>query len=118
MPISLLTGRRAIWSYSRKRYSSYNVWGEALSLAAAVATIHEMMERNVPAYLAAQGKKLKDGYNALAKELGIDGYTRCSGFDCRSLVSFDASAGQPLELKSYVQQELIKRGISGPGFTT
>ena len=90
--------------------------GEALSLAAAVATINEMIEKNVPAYLAAQGKKLKEGYNALAKELGMDGYTRCTGFDCRSLVSFDATAGNPLEVKSYVQQELIKRGILWSGF--
>jgi glutamate-1-semialdehyde aminotransferase len=90
--------------------------GEALSLAAAVATIHEMIEKNVPAYLAAQGKKLKEGYNALAAELGIAGYTRCTGFDCRTIVSFDATAGNPLELKSYVQQELIKRGILWGGF--
>ena len=64
----------------------------------------------VPAYLAEKGRRLKEGYNLLAKELGVDGYTRCTGYDCRSLVSFDASAGNPLELKSYVQQELIKRG--------
>ena len=30
--------------------------GEALSLAAAVAAINEMMEKNVPAYLAEKGK--------------------------------------------------------------
>jgi hypothetical protein len=52
----------------------------------------------------------------LARELEIDGYTRCTGFDCRSLVSFDASAGNPLELKSYVQQELIRKGILWSGF--
>ena len=52
----------------------------------------------------------------LAVELGIDAYTRCTGYDCRSLVSFDAIAGNPLEVKSYVQQELIKRGILWSGF--
>jgi glutamate-1-semialdehyde aminotransferase len=90
--------------------------GEALSLAAAVATIREMIEKNVPAALAEKGKKLKDGYNALASALGVAGYTRCTGYDCRSLVSFDATAGNPLELKSFVQQELIKRGILWSGF--
>ena len=117
MPISLLTGRRQIMELFKGDVFFYTTFGgEALSLAAAVATIQELIEKNVPAYLAAQGKKLKDGYNALAKELGIDGYTRCTGYECRSLVSFDATAGNPLELKSYVQQELIKRGILWSGF--
>jgi glutamate-1-semialdehyde aminotransferase len=117
MPISLLTGRREIMELFKEDVFFFTTFGgEALSLAAAVATIHEMIAKNVPAWLAMQGKKLKDGYNALAKELGIDGYTRCTGYDCRSLVSFDATAGNPLELKSYVQQELIKRGILWSGF--
>lgn len=117
MPISLLTGRRDVMSLFQEEVFFFTTFGgEALSLAAAVATIQEMIEKDVPAYLAAKGKKLKDGYNALALELGIDGYTRCAGYDCRSLVSFDAAAGNPLEVKSYVQQELIKRGILWSGF--
>ncbi len=117
MPISLLTGRRDVMSLFQEEVFFFTTFGgEALSLAAAVATIQEMIEKNVPAYLAAKGKKLKDGYNALAVELGVDGYTRCTGYDCRSLVSFDATAGNPLEVKSYVQQELIKRGILWSGF--
>ena len=43
-------------------------------------------------------------------------YTKCSGFDCRTIVTFDASAGNPLEMKSLVQQEMIKRGILWGGF--
>jgi glutamate-1-semialdehyde 2,1-aminomutase len=117
MPISLLTGRREIMELFKEEVFFFTTFGgEALSLAAAVATINEMIEKNVPAYLAEKGRRLKDGYNALARELGIDGYTRCTGYDCRSLVSFDASAGQPLELKSYVQQELLKKGILWSGF--
>ena len=117
MPISLLTGRREIMELFEGDVFFYTTFGgEALSMAAAIATIHELIEKNVPAYLAEKGRQLKEGYNALAKELGIDGYTRCTGYDCRSLVSFDASAGNPLELKSYVQQELIKRGILWSGF--
>jgi glutamate-1-semialdehyde 2,1-aminomutase len=117
MPISLLTGRRDVMELFREEVFFFTTFGgEALSLAAAVATIHEMIEKNVPAYLAEKGKRLKDGYNMLAAELGISGYTRCTGYDCRSLVSFDATAGNPLELKSYVQQEMIKRGILWSGF--
>ncbi|HEY4060606.1 MAG TPA: aminotransferase class III-fold pyridoxal phosphate-dependent enzyme [Puia sp.] len=117
MPVSLLTGRRDVMELFTEEVFFFTTFGgEALSLAAAVATIRELIEKNVPAYLAEMGKRLKDGYNALAEELGISGYTRCTGFDCRSLVSFDATAGNPLELKSFVQQELIKRGILWSGF--
>jgi glutamate-1-semialdehyde aminotransferase len=117
MPISLLTGRREIMQLFKEEVFFFTTFGgEALSLAAAVATINEMIEKNVPAYLAEKGRRLKEGYNELARELGIDTYTRCSGYDCRSLVSFDATAGNPLELKSFVQQEMIKRGILWSGF--
>lgn len=117
MPISLLTGRRDVMQLFQDEVFFFTTFGgEALSLAAAVATINEMIDKNVPAYLAEKGKLLKDGYNALAVELGIDSYTRCTGYDCRSLVSFDAAAGNPLEVKSFVQQELIKRGILWSGF--
>ena len=65
MPISLLTGRREVMSLFQEEVFFFTTFGgEALSLAAAVATIQEMIEKNVPAYLAAKGKKLKDGYNA------------------------------------------------------
>ena len=63
-----------------------------------------------------QGKKLREGYNQIAAELGIDSYTKCSGFDCRTIVMFDAKAGNPLELKSLVQQEMVKRGVLWGGF--
>ncbi|HVW63159.1 MAG TPA: aminotransferase class III-fold pyridoxal phosphate-dependent enzyme [Puia sp.] len=117
MPISLLTGKKEIMDLFREEVFFFTTFGgEALSLAAAVATIREMKEKNVAAYLAEKGRRLKEGYNILAAELGIAHFTRCTGYDCRSLVSFDATAGNPLELKSFVQQEMIKRGILWSGF--
>ena len=38
-------------------------------------------------------------------------YTKCIGYDCRTLNTFDAKAGNPLEMKTLVQQEMIKRGV-------
>jgi len=117
MPISLLTGKKEIMDLFKEEVFFFTTFGgEALSLAAAVATIREMKEKNVAAYLAEKGRRLKEGYNTLAADLGIAHYTRCTGYDCRSLVSFDAVAGNPLELKSFVQQEMIRRGILWSGF--
>ena len=116
MPIAILTGRKDVMSVLEKDVFFFTTFGgEALSLAAAKATINEIKEKNVPAYLAKQGKKLKDGYNKIAEELNLS-YTKCIGYECRSLITFDATAGNPLELKSLVQQEMIKRGILWGGF--
>lgn len=117
MPIALLTGRRDVMELFEQDVFFFTTFGgEALSMAAAVATIAEMREQNVPARLAEQGKKLKDGYNEIAAELGLSAHTKCYGYDCRTIVTFDASAGNPLEIKALVQQEMFKRGILWGGF--
>ncbi|HEC96752.1 MAG TPA: aminotransferase class III-fold pyridoxal phosphate-dependent enzyme [Nitrospirae bacterium] len=116
MPLSVLTGRRDVMSLLEEDVFFFTTFGgEALSLAAAQATITEIKTKDVPAYISLQGKILKDGYNRIAEALGMS-YTRCTGFDCRSIVTFDASAGNPLEMKSLMQQEMIKRGILWSGF--
>ena len=116
MPIGILAGKKEIMKVLEKDVFFFTTFGgEALSLAAAKATINELKEKNVPAYLANQGKKLKDGYNRIAQKLDMN-YTKCIGYECRSLITFDGSAGNPLEMKSLVQQEMIKRGILWGGF--
>lgn len=116
MPISLLTGRADVMRLLEEDVFFYTTFGgEALSLAAVKATVTELRDKNVPARLADIGSRLKEGYNAITSELGMD-YTRCSGFDPRTIVTFDPSAGDPLILKSFVQQELIRRGILWSGF--
>jgi glutamate-1-semialdehyde aminotransferase len=89
--------------------------GEALSLAAAKATIEYMQKNDVQRVIAEKGKRLREGYNEIASSLGMN-YTSCSGFDCRTIMTFDASAGNPLGMKSLVQQEMIKRGVLWGGF--
>ncbi|VAX26854.1 aminotransferase, Class III pyridoxal-phosphate dependent [hydrothermal vent metagenome] len=116
MPLSVLTGRRDVMSLLEEDVFFFTTFGgEALSLAAAQATITEIKTRDVPAYISLQGKILKDGYNRIAENLDMP-YSSCTGFDCRSIVTFDASAGNPLEMKSLMQQEMIKRGILWSGF--
>lgn len=116
MPLSVLTGRHKIMRLLEKEVFFFTTFGgEALSLAAAQATIQELSDQDAPAYLARQGRHLKEGYNALAEELAMP-YTRCVGFDCRTMITFDAAAGSPLAVKTLLQQEMIKRGVLWAGF--
>jgi glutamate-1-semialdehyde aminotransferase len=89
--------------------------GEAVSLAAAAATIPELARRNVPETLARRGRALREGYAQICVEHGI-GWTRCAGMDARTLVVFDAATVDPLLAKSFVQQELIRAGVLWSGF--
>ncbi len=122
MPISMLTGRKDVMRLLDKDVFFFTTFGgEALSLAAAKATIHEIKDKKVPEYLARQGKKLQDGYNAIARDAGLAGSTNCIGYPYRSLATFTApqgSATNPLEMKSFVQQEMLARGVLWGGFHT
>jgi len=118
MPISVLTGRQDVMQLFDSELFFYTTFGgEALSLAAVKATIGQLRELGVPAAIAAKGARLKEGYAAIVREHGLD-WTRCSGMDYRTVVELDASAGNPLHLKSYVQQELFRRGVLWAGSHT
>ncbi|HEY2581722.1 MAG TPA: aminotransferase class III-fold pyridoxal phosphate-dependent enzyme [Mucilaginibacter sp.] len=117
MPIAFLTGRADVMELFNSEVFSYTTFGgEALSLAACMATIKELRDKNVPQYLDEKGALIKDGYNQMAIETGMDIYTRCIGYNCRSMVTFTPEAGNGLEVKALMQQEMIKRGVLWAGF--
>jgi glutamate-1-semialdehyde aminotransferase len=120
MPLSLLTGRADVMKlFERDVFFFSTFGGEALSLAAAAATMRELEVRGVPAALDRSGAALRDAYNALADELGLE-FTKCVGYGCRTLVTFSptgvAAGADPLVMKSFVQQELVRRGVLWTGF--
>lgn len=117
MPIAVLTGRRDIMQLLEEDVFFFSTFGgEALSLAAARATIKTIQRMEVTEYLALHGNWLQEGFNEIAGDLDMLSYTCCKGHPCRTIVTFDPQAGDPLLMKSLVQQELIKRGILWSGF--
>ncbi len=118
-PLSAVVGRREIMEVFDEIFFSFTFGGEALSLAAARATIAKLREKNVIERLWRQGALLRDGYNALARECGLGGRTQCIGFPPRTVLTFKDRAGaDSLAMKSLFQQEMIKRGIlTSGGFT-
>lgn len=116
MPISILAGRKDIMQLLEKDVFFFTTFGgEALSLAAAKETMLEIQEKNVIEYLNSAGKKLKDGFNHLSEKLGAK-FTKAVGYNFRSMVTFNPDFGNPLIMKSFMQQELIKKGILWSGF--
>lgn len=116
MPLSALTGRADVMRLLEEDVFFFTTFGgEALSLAAAKATIEELRDLDVPAQLERAGGKLKDGFNELARKKGL-GKTSAGGLPCRTLITFDPAAGDPLLQKSLVQQELLRHGVLWTGF--
>lgn len=117
LPLGVLTGFAKYMNVLERDVFFFTTFGgEALSLAAAKATIQELRTRDVPKALARSGVRLREGFNALASELGMP-YTRCIGFDCRSMITFQPENEQsPLHMKTLLQQELLGHGVLWGGF--
>ncbi len=111
-PISAIVGKKEIMKLFEEVFYSFTFGGEIVSISAAITTIKELKEKNVIRYIWEQGRKIKDGYNVLVREYGLEKYTKCVGYPPRNVVTFKNEKGQNwLELKSLFQQECIKRGI-------
>jgi glutamate-1-semialdehyde 2,1-aminomutase/spore coat polysaccharide biosynthesis protein SpsF len=111
-PLSAVVGPTEIMKIFEETFFSFTFGGEALSLAAAQATIEEIVEKEVIAHLWEQGQKLLDGFRVLARDFGVDRLVRCIGLPPRTVVTFyDESGRESLLIKSLFQQECLKRGV-------
>lgn len=111
MPLSVITGREDILKLIENDVFIYSTFGgEALSLAAAKATINELIDKKVPLYLDTIGKVLKQGINNLLEELEIN-YIKAIGYNFRLMLDINHPTIDNLLIKSYIQQELLRKGI-------
>ncbi len=111
-PLSAVVGARAVMQSFESVFFSFTFGGEALSLAAALATLTEIAENNVIAHNWEQGRKLRDGAQVLAREFGVDRFVQCTGLPPRTVMSFtDECSRDDLLVKSLFQQECLKRGV-------
>jgi glutamate-1-semialdehyde aminotransferase len=115
MPISAITGRGDVMALLERDVFFYTTFGgEALSLAGSLACIDFLRQNEVPARLDQAGQRLLSGLNGLIRERGLH-YVSVAGYPFRTLMNFSPAAGDPLKMKTLVQQELIRRGILWSG---
>jgi glutamate-1-semialdehyde aminotransferase len=116
MPLSVLTGKAEVMKLCERDVFFFTTFGgETLSLAAAKATLRKLRERRVPEHIAALGRRVHEGLSALLQELELPS-VRSVGLPYRTMLGFDGAECSPLELKSFVQQELFRYGILWGGF--
>lgn len=88
---------------------------EMCGLGALSETIEVYKDLNVIDHLWAYGKKLIDGMNQIAKELGIDDFFYVEGLPVSpNYVCKDKSGNISLALRTLFSQEMIKNGVLMP----
>lgn len=112
MPLSAVVGRRDVMKVFDDVFYSFTFGGEALSLAAAKATVQEIRAKSVIATIASNGQKLKNGVKGLIKKYQLDDLVECVGLDAHSKIKFkELIPAGPFYVKSLFQQEMVGRGI-------
>ncbi len=110
MPLAAVAGRREVMRVAERLIITATYGGEALSLAAAVATIGELRGKDVLGSVWRLGQRLMDGLNAAAREEGVA--FRCHGLAPMSAMSFDSPKPEQAALCwTYFLQEAAKRGV-------
>lgn len=116
MPLSVLCGRKDIMSLLEHNVFFYTTFGgEALSLAAAKATITFMKENPVFESFETNGSMLRDRLNNILGNSEA-GFLNCIGYPCRTMLHIQSGKYSGNLIKSIIQQELFRYGILWGGF--
>jgi glutamate-1-semialdehyde-2,1-aminomutase len=111
-PLSALVGRADVMRLFADVFFSVTFGGEAISLAAGLATLGVLDRPGAVEQLWRRGEALRDGVNTLARDAGLEGRVACVGYGPRTVISFTEAAGQASwTMKTYFQQECLKRGV-------
>jgi glutamate-1-semialdehyde 2,1-aminomutase len=115
-PVSVVAGRRPIMKLMEEIFFSFTFGGEALSLAAARATLRKLQQQDVIGTLRSRGERLIAGVreriqrHAVAELLSISGHPSWS-----FLLIKDVPGASQWHTKTLLMQELFERGILAYG---
>ena len=117
IPLSAIVGKKKYMKLLEKTFFSFTYGGDCVGLSAAKACIPKIKSKRVPEHLNNIGQILKEGINDLIYLYNLENYFCCIGYPCRSIFSFNGNGKfNELELKTYFQQELFRRGILWEGY--
>jgi glutamate-1-semialdehyde aminotransferase len=113
MPISALAGRAEHMDLLQDVFFSGTHGGEALSLAAAAATLDVLAAEPVHERLWRLGRALQDGVRAAISAHGLEDWVTCSGAAPWTIVGVREPHPDPgaLPAKTLLQQEMLKRAV-------
>jgi len=117
MPVSCIAGKRKYMEKFEDVFFSFTYAGETLSLAAIIATINKLKEKNVYQHIEKEGQFLIDKIKKLINKYDLDEYLGIFGYPYKSVFKFGGNESfDALELKTLFQQECAKRGVLFIGY--
>jgi glutamate-1-semialdehyde 2,1-aminomutase len=115
-PVSAVAGRADVMKLMEEIFFSFTFGGEALSLAAAKATLTKLSHEPVIPTLIARGQAVIDGARRVVADAGLDDVFSLSGHPTWSFLNIrDARGATAFEIKTLWMQELLQRGILSVG---
>jgi len=111
-PLSAVTGKADVMRLMEEIFFSFTFGGEALSLAAGLATMQKLQREPVVETLRRNGQRVLDGVRRLIESTGVGGFLSISGNPTWTFLNFkDAPSATLWEIKTLFLQEVFARGI-------
>ncbi len=111
-PVSAVTGRADVMKLMEEVFFSFTFGGEALSLAAALATMKKLEREPVTETLYRQGKKILVELDALIEDAGAADFLSVAGNPTWSFMLIkDTNTYSQWQIKTLFLQEMFARGI-------
>ena len=111
-PVSAIAGKAEIMRLMEEIFFSFTFGGEALSLAAALATLNKLQREPVVKTLYSQGEKVIEGVKKRIEKAGIEDILAISGNPTWSFLTFkDQPNYTQWQIKTLFLQEMFEKGI-------
>jgi glutamate-1-semialdehyde 2,1-aminomutase len=111
-PVSAVAGRRDVMKLMEEIFFSFTFGGEALSLAAAKATLTKLNSQPILETICDRGVAVMAGTRRVIESNGLDDIFSVSGHPSWSFLNLRDGRGQSaFEIKTLLMQEMLQRGI-------
>jgi glutamate-1-semialdehyde 2,1-aminomutase len=111
-PLSAIAGRADVMRLMEEIFFSFTLGGEALSLAAAKATLDKLKRDPVLKTIATRGREVMKGAAAIVAENNLGDVISLAGQPCWSFVLIkDTPEYNSYEIKTLFLQEMLARGV-------
>ena len=105
--VTAVVGRREVMEAAQSTFISSTFWTERIGSVAALATLEEMERQNSWEVITKKGAAIKKRWNELATACGLS----INVFGLDALAIFVIDSPEFLAYKTYITQEMLKKGI-------